>query len=1197
MKRKFTILKIVNFVFLLWSGVVANAQGTGQDKNVTISLHPSRSIPATSASSITRDQDKNVTISLHPSASSIMRGQDKNVTISLHPSRSIPTTPASYIMRGTNLSSTMQLNSTSVMPPIDGEMKSGFPKLGLIVGCIAGAVIVAAAVIIICCARNLRRKQRMGEGNNVAMAMGDNLAAGELGERELQFRNGPDHFVERSRDVSIKMSEHSRVSSQYPPAFTEDDTLKYTALYREKQRGDQSDNPASFYNDLAEADALEEEDVPKSDLQERRSKTLSMRPGLVKKKFTVNGGNMKIDDIELNVSPGCLEKDTEITLIKDDQNPAFKSLLDLDLVKAVPRVVEFLPDGLKFLKPAELSIKYEKIISDVELFILHGSYNRDYQRTVWELVTNDIEDNRAGGVVNMKINGFCFFSYIYAKRGELSRILSHLNHAFTCRAYALYRRVPYMDTIDFSVVLLSKFIEKKNDVEDIQQLKDHFEAGYEIGEKGMLKRVHTDRSLEMTLGFPGIEQSTFALKVDQPELDSVGFVIDHFKGIDLKFPSMGTVEVYETHRTAPKKLLWKLNVREEAIEKEKAEVQMGGEDEEQVVFRSPKLSRKEISRMSRVVDIPASYCNDLAEEDVPKSDLHERRSKTLSTRRGLVKKKFTVNGGNMKIDVIKLNVGPGCLAKDTEITLIKDDQNPAFKSLLDLDLVKAALRVVEFLPDGLKFLKPAELSIKYEKIASDAELCILHGSYNRDYQRTVWELVTNDIEDNRADGVVNMKINGFCFFGYIFAERGMLSRILSHLNHEFRCRAYSLYRRVPFKDTMDIVVVLLSEFVVDEYDEKGIQQLKHHFEDGYIVGEKGALQRVHTDRSLEISLSFSGIQQIPIALKVDQVELDTVGFVTDHFKGTYLTTPAFGMVNVYEVHRTAANKLLWKLSVREIEEQVITKEIMSEQLMVDDEIEKQVVFPSPKLSRKEISPMSRVVDIPASYCNDLAEEDVPKSDLHERRSKIVCRKTKLRSKEITRMSRVVGVDWDSLAGLMDIPYSDREEIRVNSMKYPDSYSKAGQIFALFNGSQNFDRHILERYVHELGRLDVISEMLPVENENDEHDIPQPSPSAALPYENVVLKHTPLSPREMYRLSRKIVLDWDSLAGLMDIANEERQKVRCNQIYEDDRARAEKILWIINHQQDFSRDKLAEGLEGIEKLDLIKPITTGQWRNL
>ena len=73
------------------------------------------------------------------------------------------------------------------------------------------------------------------------------------------------------------------------------------------------------------------------------------------------------------------------------------------------------------------------------------------------------------------------------------------------------------------------------------------------------------------------------------------------------------------------------------------------------------------------------------------------------------------------------------------------------------------------------------------------------------------------------------------------------------------------------------------------------------------------------------------------------------------------------------------------------------------------------------------------------------------------------------------MSRVVGVDWDSLAGLMDIPYSDREEIRVNN-NYQDGFAKAEKIFALFNDSENFDRHSLKKMVEELGRSGVISEM-------------------------------------------------------------------------------------------------------------------------
>ena len=270
---------------------------------------------------------------------------------------------------------------------------------------------------------------------------------------------------------------------------------------------------------------------------------------------------MKIHDIILNVDPGCLAKDTEITLIIDDQNFAFKSLLDLGLVDSAPLVVEFLPDGLKFLNPADLTIRFEITASDCELCILHGSYNRDYQRTVWELVTNDIEENSAEGIVNMKINSFCFFSYIFAKRGKLAQILSHLNHSFTCRAYVLYRRIPSMDMTDISVVLLSEFVDEKEE-EDIKQLKDHFEEGYLKGEKGMLKRVHTDRRLEMSLDFPGVEQTPFVVKVDQAELDSVGFVIDIFKGITVKSPANGIVKISEIHRSVESKLLWKLNILE-----------------------------------------------------------------------------------------------------------------------------------------------------------------------------------------------------------------------------------------------------------------------------------------------------------------------------------------------------------------------------------------------------------------------------------------------------------------------------------------------------------------------------------------------------------------------------------------------------------------------------------------------------------
>ena len=98
-------------------------------------------------------------------------------------------------------------------------------------------------------------------------------------------------------------------------------------------------------------------------------------------------------------------------------------------------------------------------------------------------------------------------------------------------------------------------------------------------------------------------------------------------------------------------------------------------------------------------------------------------------------------------------------------------------------------------------------------------------------------------------------------------------------------------------------------------------------------------------------------------------------------------------------------------------------------------------------------------------------------------------------------------------------------------------------------------------------------------------------------ENDKLQFTPLSSRETYRLSRRIVLDWDSLAGLMDIAAEVRQNIQSNCMFTDNRAKAEKVLSIFNYKRGFSRRKLVEHLKEIKELDLIRPIMTGQWRTL
>ena len=61
------------------------------------------------------------------------------------------------------------------------------------------------------------------------------------------------------------MSEHFRVSPEYPPTFNKERSS--LGLYRDKPGDDQFDIPASFNDDMAK------EDVPKSNLHERRSKS------------------------------------------------------------------------------------------------------------------------------------------------------------------------------------------------------------------------------------------------------------------------------------------------------------------------------------------------------------------------------------------------------------------------------------------------------------------------------------------------------------------------------------------------------------------------------------------------------------------------------------------------------------------------------------------------------------------------------------------------------------------------------------------------------------------------------------------------------------------------------------------------------------------------------------------------------------
>ena len=79
------------------------------------------------------------------------------------------------------------------------------------------------------------------------------------------------------------------------------------------------------------------------------------------------------------------------------------------------------------------------------------------------------------------------------------------------------------------------------------------------------------------------------------------------------------------------------------------------------------------------------------------------------------------------------------------------------------------------------------------------------------------------------------------------------------------------------------------------------------------------------------------------------------------------------------------------------------------------------------------------------------------------------------------MSHVVGVYWESLAALIDVPYSVIEEIRLDHINYPDAISKAQKIFTYFNDSPSFCRDILQKSIEELDLHCVKAEMLDVSN--------------------------------------------------------------------------------------------------------------------
>ncbi|XP_028411870.1 uncharacterized protein LOC114534607 [Dendronephthya gigantea] len=189
------------------------------------------------------------------------------------------------------------------------------------------------------------------------------------------------------------------------------------------------------------------------------------------------------------------------------------------------------------------------------------------------------------------------------------------------------------------------------------------------------------------------------------------------------------------------------------------------------------------------------------------------------------------------------------------------------------------------------------------------------------------------------------------------------------------------------------------------------------------------------------------------------------------------------------------------------------------------------------------------------------------------------------------MSTILGEDWNGLGALMNIPFTKREEIRLNHQKYPGAIEKAWAMLMVINQDENSRPQMLEKCFEEINRGDLLKEMH-FRSENKNKVPPKIAPQSEARLENKIL-----NPRELFRLSGAILRDWYRLAALMKIDQSEMDEVNTSHFYRDHRSKAEKILSLINRQIVFSRTNLTDGLKKIDRLDLVEIVKKGIWRHL
>ncbi|XP_046855517.1 uncharacterized protein LOC124448600 [Xenia sp. Carnegie-2017] len=632
-----------------------------------------------------------------------------------------------------------------------------------------------------------------------------------------------------------------------------------------------------------------------------------------------------------------------------------------------------------------------------------------------------------------------------------------------------------------------------NDCEDFHENNDNNED---------MKDINTDRYYEIQLKFTGKELDSYTFKIDISKLDNDGFVVDHFSTIQVNFPAKGYLEVTELDSQRENKVLkWKLNVEEK-----NSTESMSNNDKDDDDKKHCKRKGNETSDLSEQKESAI----DVSHMDVDKA----REGDPSSFRK--VEKLITADGGVVELDDIELTVDTNSVAQPTMIKLIKENNGVSFWNIplhLNNENSLKILCSLKCLPKGIIFHNPAILSVRVNETTLDLNnIYVFCGSYMDNVESITWK-IPSDINIDVVRNSISINIPESALYIYIAGKSLDEHRVLSHLNHSFKCRVFVFHRRLPQlgNKVFDLSVVFISEYTIN------YRQLNDHLQEGYTKGVEGNFMFIKTDRKHHLNLDIPGTKFPPFTFEFNEEVLDNEGHVIHHFMGRKIPYPANGCMKITQVDtlHSGNEKVLWTLKINE--------------------------------------------------------------DQQIGNLKVDLRYTKLTTEEIEKISQKAATDWNTLGGLLEIPFEQRDEITVNHKSYPNPSAKAKKILKVFNERTDFDRHLLKKYLGEIN-IDLDEILTPTNQTSSNEDV--------------------LTTREICQLSRHIASFWDELASMMNMESYEINNVQTDTNYENQQIKAEKILSILSKKWKTEfRSKLVETLESMNKFYLADSILNYEWKQL